>query len=143
MSWWNDIWLKEGAASFLEYKSVDHILPEWNMMDLLILRKTQVALELDVLANSHPMSIPVENPTEIKNIYDEITCFKGPAILYMLEKVVCEDVFKHALNDYLNSHAFGNTDINDFWEVLTKHARNSTEPNTDINIRVSTKRRSE
>ncbi|XP_020293712.1 endoplasmic reticulum aminopeptidase 1-like isoform X2 [Pseudomyrmex gracilis] len=135
MSWWNDIWLKEGAASFLEYKSVDHISPDWNMMDLFILRKTQVALELDVLANSHPMSIPFENPTEIKNIYDEITCFKGPAILYMLEKVVCEDVFKHALNDYLNSHAYGNTDINDFWEVLTKHARNSTEPNTDVNIR--------
>ncbi|RLU25456.1 hypothetical protein DMN91_001612 [Ooceraea biroi] len=126
MKWWNDIWLNEGAATFFEYKGVNHIWPEWGMMDLFILHKTQRALELDALANSHPISVPVENPTDIESIFDTVSYFKGASILYMLERVLCENVFQRGLNDYLNLHAYGNTVTNDLWTVFTKHTRNSS-----------------
>ncbi|XP_017878860.1 glutamyl aminopeptidase-like isoform X2 [Ceratina calcarata] len=125
MKWWNDLWLNEGAASFLEYKGVNHISPEWNMMDQFILDKTQPALDLDALASSHPISVPVKDPNEIEAIFDEISYSKGASILNMLEGFLCEDVLKSGLNEYLNLHAYGNADTNDLWAVFTKHANNT------------------
>lgn len=136
MKWWNDIWLNEGAATFFEYKGVNHIWPEWGMMDLFILHKTQRALELDALANSHPISVPVENPTEIESIFDTVSYFKGASVLYMLERVLCENVFQRGLNDYLNLHAYGNTVTNDLWTVFTKHTRNSSV-GAELDVKVS------
>ncbi|XP_011878756.1 PREDICTED: endoplasmic reticulum aminopeptidase 1-like isoform X2 [Vollenhovia emeryi] len=134
MKWWNDLWLNEGAATFFEYKGVNHIFPEWGMMDLFILHKTQRALELDALANSHPVSVSVENPIEIESIFDTVSYFKGASILYMLEVVLCENVFKRGLNDYLNLHAYGNTETNDLWDVFTKHSKN-TSISTELDVK--------
>ncbi|XP_033306357.1 endoplasmic reticulum aminopeptidase 2-like isoform X2 [Bombus bifarius] len=125
MKWWNDLWLNEGAASFFEYKGVNHISPEWSMMDQFILDKTQPALDLDALASSHPISVPVKDPNEIEAIFDDISYSKGASILNMLEGFLCEDVLKSGLNEYLNSHAYGNADTNDLWAVFTKHTNNT------------------
>ncbi|XP_008211798.2 endoplasmic reticulum aminopeptidase 2 isoform X2 [Nasonia vitripennis] len=121
MKWWNDLWLNEGAASYFEYKGVNFISPEWSMMDQFILDKIQPALDLDALASSHPISVPVKDPSEIEAIFDTISYNKGASILYMLEGFLCEDVLKAGLNDYLGMHAYGNADTNDLWSVFTKH----------------------
>ncbi|XP_020706338.2 endoplasmic reticulum aminopeptidase 2-like isoform X4 [Athalia rosae] len=125
MRWWNDLWLNEGAASFFEHKGVDHVAPEWGMMNQFILDKTQSALDLDALASSHPISVPVKDPSEIEAIFDTISYNKGASILYMLEEFLLEDVMKKGLNDYLNSHKYGNADTGDLWAVFTKHANHS------------------
>jgi len=138
MKWWNDIWLNEGAATFLQYKAVNHIWPEWGMTDLFILQKMQRALELDALVHSHPISMPVENPGEIEGIFDIVSYFKGSSILHMLEGVLCENVFKHGLRDYLNLHAYGNTVTNDLWAVFTKQTKNSSAE-LDVKVSVSQK----
>ena len=31
MAWWDDLWLNEGFASWMENKSTDHFHPEWNV----------------------------------------------------------------------------------------------------------------
>ncbi|XP_054009870.1 endoplasmic reticulum aminopeptidase 1-like isoform X3 [Hylaeus anthracinus] len=125
MKWWNDLWLNEGAASFFEYKGVNHISPEWSMMGQFILDKTQPALHLDALTTSHPISVSVKDPNEIEAIFDEISYSKGASILNMLEGFLCEDVLKSGLNEYLNIHAYRNADTNDLWAVFTKHANHT------------------
>lgn len=82
MKWWNDLWLNEGFASFLEYLGVDHVMPDWRMMEQFILDKTQPALSLDALATSHPISVQVGDPTEIESIFDTISYNKVSTFLH-------------------------------------------------------------
>ncbi|XP_073998601.1 endoplasmic reticulum aminopeptidase 1-like isoform X3 [Rhodnius prolixus] len=125
MRWWNDLWLNEGFASFLEYLAVDRIMPGWNMMQQFVLDMTQPGLNLDALSNSHPISVAVHDPTEIEAIFDTISYSKGASLLYMIERFLGQDTLKGALNDYLNTHKFGNADTKDLWAIMSKHANHS------------------
>ena len=73
MKWWDDLWLNEGFASFVEFLGVDRIFPEWNMMDQFVLSKTQSALRTDALSTSHPISLAVTDPVDIESIFDAIS----------------------------------------------------------------------
>lgn len=32
MKWWDDLWLNEGFASFIEYKAVGNMYPSWEIV---------------------------------------------------------------------------------------------------------------
>lgn len=87
MKWWNDLWLNEGFASYLECIGVDSIFPEWRMMEQFILDKTQPALALDALASSHPISVTVHDPSEIEAIFDTISYSKVNLPMTLLKSV--------------------------------------------------------
>ncbi|KAF5274559.1 hypothetical protein FQA39_LY07171 [Lamprigera yunnana] len=127
MKWWNDLWLNEGFASFLEYMGVDNLKPEWKMMEQFILDKTQPALALDALASSHPISVVVHDPNQIEAIFDTISYSKGAAILHMLEKFLQLETLQNGLNDYLNTFKYSNADTKDLWNVFTRHTNQSLE----------------
>lgn len=92
------------------------------MMDQFTVDKTQPALAFDALAISHPISVAVKDPSDIESIFDAISYNKGASILNMLENFLGEDVLRNGLNDYLETHAYGNADTNDLWSVFSKHA---------------------
>lgn len=34
MEWWNDLWLNEGFATFMEYMSIERIFPDLNVVSI-------------------------------------------------------------------------------------------------------------
>lgn len=32
MSWWDDLWLNEGFAAYVEYIGTNHVHPSWKMV---------------------------------------------------------------------------------------------------------------
>ena len=120
MKWWNDLWLNEGFASWMEYKGVAEIQPEWNMMEQFWYSKLHPALHLDSLTTSHPVSVSVKDPKEIEAIFDTISYKKGSSIIHMLESYIGEEDLRAGLKQYLNNHKFGNAVTRDLWAALTR-----------------------
>ena len=47
MEWWNDLWLNEGFAIFMEFLAIDSIYPEWRVFQNFIQQWYIPAMELD------------------------------------------------------------------------------------------------
>ena len=54
MSWWDDLWLNEGFASWMEGRATEHFHPEWNT-DLDAIGRRNGAMSQDALATTHPI----------------------------------------------------------------------------------------
>ncbi len=117
--WWDDLWLNEGFASYVQYLGVDNIEPNWQMKLQFLVEELQPVFTEDALGTSHPVRVPVGAPSEINEIFDSISYEKGASIIRMLDNILTEDVFKEGLNYYLTERAYGNANSDDLWTVLT------------------------
>lgn len=118
--WWDDLWLNEGFASYVEYIGVDHVEPSWKMLDQFVVEENQDVLKADSLSTSHQISIPVNNPDEINEIFDRISYGKGASIIRMMNHFLTEDVLKAGLRNYLAALKYGNAEQSDLWHYLTE-----------------------
>ncbi|CAB3992820.1 glutamyl aminopeptidase-like isoform X1 [Paramuricea clavata] len=117
--WWNDIWLNEGFASYVEYLGTHNAEPDWEFMEQFLINDLHRAFRLDALASSHPITVEVEDPEEIKTVFDAITYSKGSSIIRMLSDFLTEKIFKEGLKDYLEKYKFGNAETKDLWAALS------------------------
>lgn len=121
MKWWNDLWLNEGFAAFIEYFGTAKVFPEWKLMERFYSENIMTALGMDGLGMSHPISMPVADPADIGSIFDAISYQKGASIINMLMSIAGESAFREGLTDYLNTYKYGNSEGNDLWSILDKH----------------------
>ena len=129
MEWWDDLWLNESFASWMGDKAVDHLYPEWQMWTQFVSNDTNSALSLDGLRNSHPIEATVNDPAEIRELFDAISYSKGGSVLRMLEDYLGADTFQRGLHRYLKGHEYGNARTEHLWSAL---AEASGEPVTSI-----------
>uniref|UniRef100_A0A8D0AR57 Aminopeptidase n=1 Tax=Sander lucioperca TaxID=283035 RepID=A0A8D0AR57_SANLU len=128
LQWWNDLWLNEGFASYVEYLGADYAEPTWNIKDQIILYDVHKVFAVDALASSHPLSRreeEVNTPAQISEMFNTISYSKGAAVLRMLSEFLTEPVFAKGLSSYLNTFAFGNTVYTDLWDHLQQAVKNT------------------
>ena len=118
MDWWDGLFLNEGFARFMEFRSVDHIYPGWKIWEEFVGGVYNVALSLDALSTSHPVFVPVSHPDEINSIFDAISYAKGASLLRMASAYVGDEVFMEGVREYLRRHEYGNTVPGDLWGAI-------------------------
>jgi aminopeptidase N len=117
MSWWDDIWLNEGFATWMANKPLAAAHPDWNVA-VDEAGENQTALALDSLKSTRPIHADVDTPAQIDEAFDAIAYEKGAAVLRMIESYVGADTFKKGVNAYLQAHAYGNATSEDFWKSI-------------------------
>ncbi|XP_038621870.1 endoplasmic reticulum aminopeptidase 2-like [Tachyglossus aculeatus] len=117
MEWWDDVWLNEGFARYMEFLSVDAKYPELHVNDYL-LGTCFAAMGRDSLDSSRPISSRAENPTQIKEMFDTVSYEKGACILHMLRNFLTDEVFQNGIIYYLKKFSFRNAKNADLWNSL-------------------------
>ncbi|GJQ68392.1 Psa [Trypoxylus dichotomus] len=123
MEWWTHLWLNEGYASFVEFLCVNHLFPEYDIWTQFVNDIYIRALELDCLKNSHPIEVPVGHPSEIDEIFDDISYNKGASVIRMLHHYIGDQDFRKGMNLYLTRHQYKNTFTEDLWAALEEASK--------------------
>lgn len=118
-AWWDDIWLNEGFATWMERKPIRAWHPEWHLEDDEAATAQRI-IGLDSLSAARAIHGDPHTSAEIKEMFDGITYQKGGAVLGMLESYVGPEVFRNGVNAYLRAHANGNATSADFWQAMAK-----------------------
>ncbi|KAG8228739.1 hypothetical protein J437_LFUL007074 [Ladona fulva] len=122
MKWWTDLWLNEGFATYAATLASNQIEPTWNLMDESAVEGYMIVTNLDSLKSSHPVSVPIGNPSEIPQIFDTISYKKGSFLLRMMSLFLGEVTFRKGVTSYLKTHRYKNAEQDDLWRALTAQA---------------------
>ncbi|KAK6023333.1 peptidase family M1 [Ostertagia ostertagi] len=129
LKWWDNLWLNEGFAAFVEYSGADEISDHnMRMMDFFLIRAYARGLAADAVASSHPLSFKIEKAEEVSEAFDDITYSKGASVLTMLSATVGEDNFKKAITHYLKKFSYGNARAKDLWQAFDETVTDVTGP---------------
>ena len=117
--WWNDIWLNESFASWMEYKAAHGYWPEGEF-DRELLKGALFAMASDSLASARQIREPVDHSDEISSAFDGITYEKGAGVLAMLERYVGQDRFRDGVRLHMERHSDGSATAEDFIASLAE-----------------------
>jgi aminopeptidase N len=117
MAWWDNIWLNEGFASWMQAKAAEALHPDWQTW-LNSIGGRQAVMAEDARRTTHPIQQPIANESEAMVAFDAITYTKGQAVIRMLENYVGEDAFRAGIRAYVVKHAYSNTTTADLWNAL-------------------------
>ena len=122
MAWWNDLWLNEGFATWVEVLAMDKLYPEWQAWDDFTTNTMAYSMDLDGLANTHAIQVDVEDPRSLDEIFDAISYFKGASIINMIAQYIGATAFRKGLHKYLDAHKYANSVTGDLWAALAEAA---------------------
>ncbi|MGZ6241105.1 MAG: M1 family metallopeptidase [Candidatus Binataceae bacterium] len=119
MGWWNDLWLNEGFASWMQNKAADKLHPDWEVW-LNSGSAKQGAMDVDARRTAHPIQQPVADESEAESIFDSITYSKSQAFLRELEAYLGAEKFREGIRSYIATHAYSNATTADLWLALSR-----------------------
>ncbi len=118
MQWWDNIWLNEGFATWMENKPVEAMHPEWNI-DQQVASDMDGTLNLDAQPTTRAIRAQADTPAEIEQMFDGIAYGKASDVLLSVENYVGPETFRQGVHNYLEAHLYGNATAEDFWNAQT------------------------
>uniref|UniRef100_A0A7S4F5X8 Aminopeptidase n=2 Tax=Chrysotila carterae TaxID=13221 RepID=A0A7S4F5X8_CHRCT len=115
MEWWDDLWLNEGFATWMETGVCHKLHPDWNMWEQFITDMQGRALSLDALRSSHPIQVPIAKAEEVEQVFDAISYCKGGSVVRMVHAILGEAKFVEGLRNYMSNFSYGNATTDDLW----------------------------
>ena len=116
MKWFDDLWLKEGFAEFMAYKTLEKVMPEYNAWKIFYERNKQAAYLTDSTRGTTPIYQEIPNLSSAKSAYGNIVYRKAPSFLKQAEFYLGEKDFQIAVRAFLKKHEFANAE----WTDLVK-----------------------
>ena len=121
MGWWDNIWLNEGFATWMQYKATDHFNPEWQIWPRQHDAR-ESAMAQDAQPTTHPIQQKIRDETEASSAFDRISYQKGEQIIRMIEDWITPDKFQAGMQAYMKAHQYGNATSADLWAALGQAA---------------------
>ena len=122
MAWWNDLWLNEGFARFMEFKCLSSLRKKFRPWFRFVTDVLYRALAIDFpVSRTHPVEIPCVNPDLIYSYFDDISYLKGASLLRMLENLMGEEKFNEAMQGYLRRFRDGSVVSRDFFQTIGEY----------------------
>ena len=117
MRWFDDLWLKEGFATYMAAKMQDmERLP--NPWMSFYLRNKPAAYDVDLTAGTTPVWQALENLDQAKSNYGAIVYNKAPGVLKQLDYLVGDSAFRAGVHAFLVAHRFGNATWRDLLDAI-------------------------
>ncbi len=122
MAWWDDLWLNEGFATWMEGRITQKLHPEWDIDHADAAYTSRGAMGRDAYATTHPVVQHVATVEQASQAFDGITYGKGSAVIGMLEDYVGAEQWRAGVRSYIKAHAYGNAVTDQLWAEVDKAA---------------------
>ncbi|MFC5435868.1 M1 family metallopeptidase [Rhodanobacter umsongensis] len=119
--WWNDIWLNEAFATWMQQKVTMEVHPEYRA-DLDRVRGAQGAMSNDSLVSARSIRQPITGNGDIMTAFDGITYQKGAGVIAMFENYVGEKTYQKGMRAYIQKQKFGNATADDLVSAIATAA---------------------
>ena len=113
MRWFDDLWLKEGFAQYMAYKTLAALRPNDDIWQHFYQSIKPAAYAIDETQGTTPIYQEIRNLDSAKSAYGAIVYSKAPGVLRQLNYVIGDDAFQHGLQLYLAAHKYGNATWSD------------------------------
>ncbi len=130
MAWWDDLWLNEAFASWMETVIVQRVFPEFHA-ELTELSTEIEGFEADSLASARQIRQPIESRHDISNAFDSITYSKGASVIMTIQHWLGAEAFQQGIHAYLASHARGSATTADLVAALSAASGQDVGPVLD------------
>lgn len=116
MKWFDDLWLKEGFAEFMAYKTLEKTMPAYNAWKAFYERNKPLAYLTDATRGTTPIYQEIANLSAAKSAYGNIVYRKAPSFLRQAEFYLGEEEFQTAVRAFLKKYQYKNAE----WTDLVK-----------------------
>jgi cytosol alanyl aminopeptidase len=126
-AWWDDTWLNEALASWLDTKLTERFEPSWRVEARR--RHPSGVMDADSLAATKKIRQPVLSNHDIEDAFDgAITYGKGSAVLGMFESFLGPEPFQRGVRRFMKEHAWGSAVADDLLGALSAEVGRDVGP---------------
>jgi aminopeptidase N len=122
MRWFDDLWLKEGFATFMAAEALEEIDPAAGAWKTFYLGNKPAAYAVDRTLGTRPLWQELANLDQAKSNYGAIVYNKAPGVLKQLEYLVGKPAFRSGVRRFLAQHAYGNATWQDLLRSISEAA---------------------